>query len=65
MSFEASSSDLYNMNGNVAEMRAQPDVAAGGSWWHSAYDVRDESLTEYSEPSPFTDFRVLASVIKG
>ncbi len=61
-SFGASELGFYHMNGNVAEMLATPDQAAGGSWLHAGYDIRNESLMEYSEPGPLVGFRTLAVV---
>ena len=43
--------DLYNMSGNVAEMIADENVAMGGSWNSTGYDVRIESempMKDYS-----------------
>lgn len=53
---------LHNMNGNVAEMLAEPGQAAGGSWRSPGYDVRNESLMAFSGPSPEVGFRVVLVV---
>jgi formylglycine-generating enzyme required for sulfatase activity len=50
---------LYNMNGNVAEMLAEPGQAAGGSWRSPGYDVRNESVMAFNGPSPEVGFRVV------
>jgi len=50
---------LYNMNGNVAEMLAEPGQAAGGSWRSPGYDVRNASLMTFNGPSPEVGFRVV------
>jgi formylglycine-generating enzyme required for sulfatase activity len=54
--------DLYNMNGNVAEMLAEPGQAAGGSWRSPGYDVRNQSLMAFNGPSPEVGFRVVVVV---
>ena len=48
---------LYNMNGNVAEMLLEEGIAAGGSWYSTGYDIRNESVMNYDGPSPFVGFR--------
>lgn len=53
---------LFNMNGNVAEMLAEPGQAAGGSWRSPGYDVRNESVMAFNGPSPEVGFRVLVEV---
>lgn len=53
---------LYNMNGNVAEMLAEPGQAAGGSWRSPGYDIRNESVMAFDGPSPEVGFRVLVVV---
>lgn len=55
---------LYNMNGNVAEMLSEPGLAAGGSWRHTGFDIRNESLMSYEGPSPLVGFRTVAVVEK-
>ena len=52
--------ELYNMNGNVAEMLAKPGVAAGGSWASTGYDIRNESLMTFDGSSPVVGFRPIA-----
>lgn len=53
---------LYNMNGNVAEMLATGDLAAGGSWRSTGHDIRNESVMPSTAPSPEIGFRVLVEV---
>lgn len=48
---------LYNICGNVAEMIADEGKALGGSWNDTGYDVRVESMSEYSVSSPYVGFR--------
>lgn len=50
---------LHNMNGNAAEMLAEPGQAAGGSWRSPGYDVRNESVMAFGGPSPEVGFRVV------
>lgn len=53
---------LYNMNGNVAEMLATGDLAAGGSWRSPGHDIRNESVMASNGPSPEVGFRVVVVV---
>lgn len=55
--FEPSKNDLYNMNGNVAEMLNEKFVAMGGCWNSSSSEVRIESEMSYIAPSPYIGFR--------
>ncbi len=48
---------LMNMNGNAAEILADSDQAAGGSWMSTGYDIRNESLMSYAGASPEVGFR--------
>ena len=52
-------SDLYNMNGNVAEMIEDKGIAVGGSWNCPGNDVQNTSVMSYNGPSPFVGFRVV------
>ncbi|MEI8201577.1 MAG: hypothetical protein WCH34_01100 [Bacteroidota bacterium] len=58
-----STSGIYNMCGNVAEMVAEKGIAVGGSWKDTGYDVRIESTINYSEPSPSIGFRPVRTFI--
>ncbi len=53
---------LYNMNGNVAEMVSEQGMAVGGSWHSTGYDVRNESIMNYTQASPLVGFRPLLIV---
>ena len=53
--------NIYNLNGNVAEMIVENGVAMGGSWRNTGYDVRVESEQKYIGPNPSTGFRVVIS----
>jgi formylglycine-generating enzyme required for sulfatase activity len=55
---------LYNCAGNVAEMVADRDVAKGGSWYSSGYDIRVNSEIPFTKPSSQIGFRYLAIVKK-
>jgi hypothetical protein len=48
------------MNGNVAEMLSEPDIAAGGSWASTGYDIRNESIMAFKDASPYVGFRPIA-----
>ncbi len=50
---------LYNMCGNVAELVAD-NVAMGGSWNNSGYDIRVESEQKATNPTATIGFRVCA-----
>jgi len=56
-SFEANPFGLYNLNGNVAEMIKENNIALGGSWADLEEDVTLESELEYKGASPFVGFR--------
>lgn len=64
LSYAPNDLGLYNMNGNVAEMLSEPGLAAGGSWIHTGFDIRNESLMTYEGPSPLVGFRTVAVVEK-
>lgn len=53
---------LKNMNGNAAEILADIDQAAGGSWRCPGYDIRNESLMSYNEASPEVGFRPIGVI---
>ena len=53
---------LYNMNGNVAEMVMEKGIAVGGSWKSPGFDVRNESMINYSEASTTVGFRPILIV---
>jgi sulfatase modifying factor 1 len=46
-----SSSGLYNVCGNVAEMVAEKGIAVGGSYNDPGYDVRIAAVRHYNQPS--------------
>jgi formylglycine-generating enzyme required for sulfatase activity len=55
---------LHQMNGNVAEILSDMDQAAGGSWYSTGYDIRNESLMAFDEASPLVGFRPIAILSK-
>ena len=54
---------LYNMNGNVSEMISDGPYAVGGDWWSPGYDIRNESMKEFTEADPRVGFRVVATYV--
>ncbi|MBN2730080.1 MAG: SUMF1/EgtB/PvdO family nonheme iron enzyme [Bacteroidales bacterium] len=48
---------LYDMSGNVAEMVWEEGIVVGGSWYSTGYDVRVESVMEFTEANPMVGFR--------
>ncbi len=53
---------VYNTCGNVAEMILDEDVAMGGSWSDTGYDIRVESEQDASVPNAKVGFRVVAKL---
>ena len=56
--------DVYNLNGNVAEMLSTKGIALGGAWRNTGYDVRLESETLFTEVAPTIGFRVITSWVE-
>jgi formylglycine-generating enzyme required for sulfatase activity len=54
---------FYNLNGNVSEMIADSDHAVGGDWYSPGYDIRNESIKPFDEPSPTVGFRVVTTFL--
>ncbi|MBI4647190.1 MAG: SUMF1/EgtB/PvdO family nonheme iron enzyme [Bacteroidia bacterium] len=48
--------------GNVSEMLITKGKSKGGSWLHSINDSAPDKSQDYSEPNPFTGFRVFLVV---
>lgn len=61
-SYYANEFDIYNMNGNVAELLADKDEVIGGSWYDTGYDIRNQSTRKYTGASPKVGFRVVATI---
>jgi formylglycine-generating enzyme len=55
---------IYNLNGNVAEMIADGNMAVGGSWRSPGYDVRNDAIAEFSGSSPETGFRPVMTFVE-
>jgi formylglycine-generating enzyme required for sulfatase activity len=53
--------NLYNMNGNAAEM-TQDGLICGGSWRHFGYDIRNDSYEKYNKSDINVGFRPLVKV---
>lgn len=53
---------IYNMSGNVAELLALGEYAAGGHWASTVDDVATNSFERFTGPSPFVGFRVVAEI---
>ena len=62
--YPANDFGLYNMCGNVAEMVSEKGKAVGGSWNDTGYDVRVESMQDYTGASPYVGFRPVMVVKK-
>lgn len=56
-SFEANGYGLFNMSGNVAELVDSANIAVGGSWINTGYDVRLWSTMPNDAPAPWIGFR--------
>jgi sulfatase modifying factor 1 len=62
-SYSPNNFGLYNMNGNVAEMIAKSDnIAVGGSWNSTGYDVNNYSIMTYKISSSMVGFRPVVIV---
>ncbi|PKR80787.1 hypothetical protein CW751_08435 [Brumimicrobium salinarum] len=55
--------DVYNMNGNVAELLADPNEVIGGSWYDPGFDIKNRSVKKYSGASATVGFRIVATAI--
>jgi hypothetical protein len=56
-SYHANDFYLFNMNGNAAEMVMEKGIAVGGSWLSTGYDIRNESIINYTKSSIAVGFR--------
>jgi len=56
--------DIYNISGNVSEMTADKGIARGGSFLSPGYDVRIQSVDNYSHPDIYLGFRYCMDVIE-
>ena len=62
--YSANEFGLYNMCGNVAEMIKEEGKAVEGSWNDTGFDVRVESMQDYTGASPYVGFRPVMVVKK-
>lgn len=63
LSYYPSQFGVYNLNGNVAEMTMESEVAVGGSWHDYGFDVRLQSVQKYNVSSPMVGFRPVFTVV--
>lgn len=56
--------NLYNMSGNVAELLANGEGVAGGSWRDPQSATAIDAIEPYDGPAPTVGFRVVAEVRK-
>jgi len=54
---------LYNMNGNVAEMISDGELAVGGDWNAPGYDIRNQSIKKFEGTHPTVGFRIVATYL--
>ncbi len=63
-SFWPNEYDLYNLNGNVAEMVSENELAVGGDWNSPGYDIRNQSTKKFTKPNPTVGFRPVMTFIE-
>lgn len=64
MSYLPNGYGLYNMSGNAAELLANGEGVAGGSWNSPQSATAIDAIEPYEGPAPTIGFRVLAEVRK-
>lgn len=52
--------EIYHLEGNVSEWLSQPNVSAGGSWYHTRAQLRANDTFSDSLPNAWTGFRNVA-----
>lgn len=52
--------DVFNVQGNVAEMTSQKGIAKGGSYFHYAKDSYNDKVIRYVKPELWLGFRCIA-----
>jgi formylglycine-generating enzyme required for sulfatase activity len=62
-SFQPNELGFFNLNGNVSEMIADGDFAAGGDWNSPGYDIRNESKKDFTKADPTVGFRPVMTFI--
>lgn len=55
---------LYDMSGNVAEMVADENLAMGGHWKSTGFDIQVNSSIEFTKACPFVGFRPVMTYLK-
>ena len=63
-SFLATPYGLFDIVGNVAEMIQEENVAMGGSWQSTGYNVRITSKKTYDKPQATVGFRVYMEIVE-
>jgi formylglycine-generating enzyme required for sulfatase activity len=63
-SYAPTKNGLHNMNGNVAEMVSEKNIAVGGCYKSTGYDIRNDSKVTYSEPAPTIGFRPVIEIVQ-
>lgn len=56
--------DLYNLNGNVAEMICDQNIVVGGDWYSPGYEVRNQAAKPYTGANPMTGFRPVMTFVE-
>ncbi|MGB0850672.1 MAG: formylglycine-generating enzyme family protein [Bacteroidia bacterium] len=62
--FKANKHGIYNMCGNVAEMVSEKDIALGGSWYDTGYDIRIDSEQSTDTANALIGVRIAANILK-
>jgi hypothetical protein len=55
---------VFNIVGNVSEMIQEEDIAMGGDWMSTGYNVRITSKKQYNNSDATVDFRVYMEIIE-
>lgn len=55
---------FYNMSGNIAEMISDENIAMGGSWKSTGYDIRIQSEISFQDFSPEVGFRPVFQIVQ-
>lgn len=63
-SFWSNEFGIYNLNGNVSEMVSGQNLAVGGDWNSPGYDIRNESVKNFTEANPTVGFRPVMTFVE-
>jgi formylglycine-generating enzyme required for sulfatase activity len=55
---------IYNLNGNVAEMISDGNLAVGGDWYSPGFDIRNQSTKKFTEANPTVGFRPVMTFVE-